>query len=163
MSAGELRPIDESDVDALHALDQLCFEPGIAYTRGEIRRFLGLPTARGLVLEDGARVVAFAIGYRPERRRGSVLTLDVHPEFRTRGVGKRLLSEIVVSLVRDGAREITLEVDVRNRGAIAFYERFGFRTIATLSDYYGPGRDAFEMAMPAAAPAMARRGDATAT
>ena len=139
------RPVRESDVDALHALDQICFEPGIAYSRGEIRRFLALPTARGIVLEDGPRVAAFAIGYRPGRTRGTVVTIDVHPVFRKRGIGFELLSALIERLTQDGARDIGLEVDVTNRGAIAFYERMGFRRGRTLPGYYGAGRDAYEM------------------
>ncbi|HEY6221341.1 MAG TPA: GNAT family N-acetyltransferase [Candidatus Eisenbacteria bacterium] len=140
-----LRPVVNADLPQLFALDRICFEPGIAYSREEIRSFLALPTARGLALESGGTVVGFTIGYRPARRRGSVVTLDVHPDWRQRGAGRSLLSALVDRLERDGAREITLEVDVGNRRAIAFYERFGFRTVARLPGYYGAGRDANEM------------------
>ena len=44
-----------------------------------------------------------------------------------------------------GAREIRLEVDVRNTPAIRFYERMGFRTTRTMADYYGAGRDGYRM------------------
>ena len=142
-----LRRIRDSDLDALYALDGICFEPGIAYSRDEIRRFLCLPTARGFVLETGGTVVAFTIGHRPTHRRGSVVTLDVHPEHRRHGVGGMLLSRLIADLTNEGAREISLEVDVTNAGAIAFYERFGFRTVARLPGYYGCGRDAFEMTL----------------
>lgn len=147
-----LRRIRESDLESLHTLDRICFEPGIAYSRDEIRRFLRLPTARGFVLERGGEVVAFTIGHRPSRRRGSVVTLDVHPDHRRHGDGGALLSRLIADLGSEGVREISLEVDVTNAGAIAFYERFGFRTVARLRGYYGPGRDAFEMALAVASP-----------
>jgi ribosomal protein S18 acetylase RimI-like enzyme len=38
-----------------------------------------------------------------------------------------------------------LEVAVDNAVAIAFYERHGYRTVARLADYYGPGLDAWRM------------------
>jgi ribosomal-protein-alanine N-acetyltransferase len=155
-----LRPVRESDLEALHALDQLCFEPGISYSRAEIRRFLRLPTSRAIVVDRGGRLAGFAIGYRPRPRRGAILTLDVDPVHRRLGLGRELLTALVALLVDDGARDLTLEVDVGNVGAIRFYERFGFRTLATLPDYYAPGRDAFEMAMAAPElPARLRRAE----
>ena len=39
-----LREILPSDFESLYRLDQICFEPGIAYSREELRRFLGIPT-----------------------------------------------------------------------------------------------------------------------
>ena len=143
-----LRPVRDSDLEALHALDQICFEAGISYSRAEIRRFLRLPSAQAVVADGDGRIAGFAIGYRPRPRRGAILTLDVHPEARRRGLGHELLSRLAALLAEDGARDLTLEVDVSNRGAIRFYERFGFRVVGRLADYYAPGRDAFEMEMP---------------
>ena len=143
------RPVRDSDVEALWALDCLCFEPGISYSRAEIRRFLRLPTARAVAVDGDGGLAGFAIGYRPRPRRGVILTLDVHPGERRRGLGRDLLAHLIALLVEDGARELTLEVDVGNRGAIRFYERFGFRVVGRLAAYYGEGRDAFEMEMPA--------------
>lgn len=140
-----LREVRDEDLEALYELDQLCFEPEIAYSRAEISRFLALPTAEAVALERGGRLAGFAIGHLVGRRVGSVLTLDVAPGERRRGTGRSLLEEIVSRLERRGARKILLEVDVRNRGAIAFYERLGFETSNRVPDYYGEGRDAFEM------------------
>lgn len=137
----------EADLEALYRLDQLCFEPGIAYSRPQIRRFLGFATARGVVAEAGGRIVGFALGYQVRRRVASVLTLDVDPNFRRRGLGKALMAELLRRLAADGAAETRLEVDVRNSGAIAFYEGLGFRRLRRLEDYYAQGRPAFEMGL----------------
>ena len=135
------------DLEALYLLDQLCFEPGIAYTRPQIRRFLHLPTARGVVAEVGGELAGFAIGYRSRRGVAHVLTLDVHPDFRRRRLGHALMRAVLSRLAEDGATETRLEVDVRNAGAIAFYERLGFRPLRRLEDYYAAGRPALEMAL----------------
>ena len=82
-----------------------------------------------------------------ERRgpRGHVITIDVAEAARRRGVGRHLFAELFARLEEAGAREIRLEVDVRNAGAIRFYESLGFDRTRILSGYYGKGLDAYEM------------------
>lgn len=142
-----LREVRPDDLEALYGLDQLCFEPGISYSRAEIRRFLGLASARGVVAQEGDTLAGFAIGYLPRPGAGHILTLDVHPSWRGRGIGRRLLSELISGLAERGARRVALEVDVGNSGAIAFYRRLGFVADGRLADYYGPGRDGWRMSM----------------
>lgn len=142
---GTLREITSSDLEALYELDQTCFEPGISYSRAELRRFLSLPNCKAIAFETDGRLVGFAIGCRRSAGMGSVITLDVYAEHRRRGAGTTLLSTLLTRLEAAGATTVVLEVDVQNERAIAFYERFGFRTSRRLRDYYASGRDAFEM------------------
>lgn len=139
-----MRELLAADLEEAWALDQSCFEPGIAYSRAEIRSFVLRPGAVALAAERGGRLEGFAIA---ERRgaRGHVITIDVARKARRRGVGRRLFSELFARLEEGGAREVRLEVDVRNAGAIRFYEGLGFGRTRTLRGYYGKGLDAFEM------------------
>ncbi len=140
-----LRSVALTDLEALYRLDAVCFEPGIAYSRGELRRFLRMPTAEGVLAEENGTLAGFAIGYLSDGRIAHVVTLDVRPERRRGGLGKLLLEDLLARLARAGAREGRLEVSTENTGAIAFYEKLGFRARRRLSDYYAPGRDALEM------------------
>lgn len=139
------RDVQPSDLERLWRLDRLCFEPGIAYSRRELARFLGLPRAAGIVAEVGAAVCGFAVGYRNPAEILHVVTLDVHPDWRRRGLGRRLLEAILDRAAAAGVELAVLQVDVRNAGAIAFYRTCGFRRSGRLSSYYGRGLDAFEM------------------
>ncbi len=141
-----LRDILPSDFEELYRLDQVCFEPGIAYSRKELARFLDIPTAQGVVAEQARTIAGFAIGYLAGRRVAHVVTLDVHPEQRRRGLGRELLQELLARFARAGAREARLEVSVENAAAVAFYEALGFRRRRReLRHYYGPGLHAYEM------------------
>lgn len=139
-----LRRVRKADLDALYALDQACFEPEIAYTRGQLRDLLSREHAVGLVAEVAGDLAGFAIGHRTGGR-GHVVTLDVAHGRRRLGVGRALLEELVDRLERAGARTIRLEVDLRNAGAIRFYERLGFRETRRLPGYYGHRLDGLEM------------------
>ncbi len=140
-----LRKILRSDLDSLYRLDQICFEPGISYSLREIRRFLGIATADGLVADVDGTIAGFAIGYLTRGSVAHVVTLDVHPSFRRRSLGTALLEELLNRFSRAGAREARLEVSTENTVAIAFYRKLGFRRRRRIPDYYGRRRDAFEM------------------
>jgi len=139
-----IREFLPSDLDAAYRLDQLCFEPGIAYTKSEIRAFVARPGTVALVAESGGEMAGFGIAHRSGSE-GHVVTLDVSAADRCRGTGRLLLTETLERLRLQGAREVRLEVDVRNAGAIRFYEKMGFRRTRVLKSYYGAGRDGLEM------------------
>ena len=129
----------------MYRLDQSCFEPGVAYSRDELRRFLSMSSFEGVVAESEGRVVGFAIGYLSRGRVAHVVTLDVDPARRREGLGRELLENLLGRFASHGARRARLEVSTENRGAIAFYEKLEFSRLGTIRDYYSPGSDAFEM------------------
>jgi ribosomal-protein-alanine N-acetyltransferase len=110
-----------------------------------MERFLLLPGARSVLAEADAELRGFALGYPDASDVARVVTLDVHPDFRRHGLGRRLLRELLSRLAAGGSTRTLLEVDVRNSGAIEFYRREGFRQVGRLASYYGRGLDAFEM------------------
>jgi [ribosomal protein S18]-alanine N-acetyltransferase len=142
-----LRGIRPDDFESLHALDKACFDPGISYSRSELRAFLRLPTLEGAVAEAGGAIAGFVISYRAPGNVGHVITLDVAADLRRSGVGRALLTEAMDRLARRGVRRYRLEVDAANAPAIAFYESFGFRESRRLPDYYGGGRPGIEMTL----------------
>ncbi|HEY6930409.1 MAG TPA: N-acetyltransferase [Thermoanaerobaculia bacterium] len=140
-----LRDIRRSDLEALYALDQICFDSGIAYSKTELKQILRSASGCGVLAESSGEVAGFAAGYVSARGAGHVVTLDVSPAFRRQGLGRTLFSDLLQRFRRAGATGIRLEVEVENQPAIAFYRTFGFRPTRRVSDYYGYGRDAWEM------------------
>jgi [ribosomal protein S18]-alanine N-acetyltransferase len=143
-----LRKVLPEDFEALYRLDGICFEEGIAYSRAELSRFLSVPSAEGVVAEDAGEIAGFAIGYLARGRIAHVVTLDVHPRRRRRGLGSALLEDLLGRFSKAGAREARLEVSVENPGAIAFYVKLGYLRGRVIRDYYGAGRHAYEMRKP---------------
>jgi ribosomal-protein-alanine N-acetyltransferase len=64
------------------------------------------------------------------------VNLAVHPSFRRRGIGKRLLSALLALAKERGATKATLEVRVSNVAAIKLYEKFNFKICAIRKKYY---------------------------
>jgi ribosomal-protein-alanine N-acetyltransferase len=74
-----------------------------------------------------------------------LMNIAVDPDERRHGVATNLLSELLARAGDRGAR-YTLEVRESNFGAIALYERFGFRAAGTRRRYYQDnGEDALIM------------------
>jgi ribosomal-protein-alanine N-acetyltransferase len=67
---------------------------------------------------------------------GHILNLAVHPDFRRRGIGTKLMEEVMDELKKNDCRYLYLEVRVSNLGARKFYERRGFRVVGIRKCYY---------------------------
>ena len=65
-----------------------------------------------------------------------VMTLAVEEKLRRRGLGARLLLELIKTAEPMGARFFTLEVRKSNQAAIGLYSRFGFQIMGERKHYY---------------------------
>ena len=70
-----------------------------------------------------------------------VMNVAVAPESRRQGVASALLRRLLDDTRHDAQRGYTLEVRVSNVGAIALYERFGFRAKGVRRGYYTDNRE----------------------
>lgn len=70
-----------------------------------------------------------------------VTTFAVLPEWRRRGVGARLMLEMMNLAVNLHARVVTLEVRLSNREARALYTKFGFRPVGLRPRYYSDNNE----------------------
>lgn len=77
-----------------------------------------------------------------------ILNLAVHPQWRRRGVGSRLLEYVVDFSRAKGVEEISLEVRRSNYRAISVYRRFHFQPLGIRPRYYqDTGEDAIIMGL----------------
>lgn len=72
-----------------------------------------------------------------------LLNLCVHPRNQGHGAGRFLLRHIMAKAVKEGIRQIILEVRVSNRVASKLYASEGFEVIGQRPDYY-PGANGRE-------------------
>jgi [ribosomal protein S18]-alanine N-acetyltransferase len=140
-------PMTLADVEAAHEIERLSFAtpwPAHAFEQ-ELR---GNRLARYLAAHAGDELVGFA-GLWMMVDDAHVTTLSVHPDWRRRGVGRRLLLEMAELARAIGAWRITLEVRPSNAGARALYAEFGFVVAGRRAGYYSDdGEDALIMTTP---------------
>jgi ribosomal-protein-alanine N-acetyltransferase len=90
------------------------------------------------VAVDEETVVGY-IAFEAILDEGSIVELAVAPEFRRKGVGKKLVELMLTSC--SGVKTICLEVRASNTPAKALYEAFGFEPISVRKNYYDDPRE----------------------
>jgi ribosomal-protein-alanine N-acetyltransferase len=145
-----LRDYDPAaDFDALYKIDRQCFEPAIAYSRGQLREYLRMPGAVCLIAQaEAEQGIAGFIVTAHANQIGYIVTIDVLPAFRRHSVGAKLLAEAEKRLSAAGVRSIELETATDNAPAVAFWQKHGYRTQGVIENYYPNGRDAYSMTKP---------------
>ena len=68
--------------------------------------------------------------------------LSVHPSYRRKGLGQKLIHNILKKCENEDIKRIFLEVSLKNEQALGFYDFFGFKTISIRKNYYKDGSDA---------------------
>ncbi|HET8643170.1 MAG TPA: ribosomal protein S18-alanine N-acetyltransferase [Pseudonocardiaceae bacterium] len=110
---------------------------------------------------DGGELVGYAglaVTGRPPRAQAEVHTIGVDPRWWRRGVGRRLLRDLLHRADELGATTF-LEVRTDNDAAIALYAVEGFEVVGVRRRYYRPsGADAYTMRRPPAPLPPARAG-----
>ena len=146
-----LRPYEERDLEALYALDVLCFEPRFRFSKGMMRQVVSEPNAVVRLAcecrEGGSEgVLGFCVVNLEDddgKSLGYVATLDVDPLSRGRGVGKALMIASEAIVAAEGLPSMSLHVYVGNYAAIHLYERLGYSRERRELDFYGAGFDSW--------------------
>jgi ribosomal-protein-alanine N-acetyltransferase len=141
----KLRSAGPADFETLYEIDQACYEPEIAYSRRELRRYLRFPGAECVVAETDETISGFCISTL-EDNLGYIITMDVLGLFRRKGVGTALLGEVESRLAAKHVEAVFLETATDNQPGIAFWTRHGYGKQGVREGYYPGGRDAYTMA-----------------
>jgi ribosomal-protein-alanine N-acetyltransferase len=141
-----LRPYRPADLPPLCAIDTRCFEPAMAYSSRDMAEMLGRPAAVTLIAEASQGTLAgFVTAHLYRHGRAHLITLDVLPGWRRRGLGRRLLLACERRLRAVGARSVWLETALSNGPAQALYAALGYTRVRLLPRYYPNGEDAWQM------------------
>lgn len=138
-----VREVRYKDIPAIYEIERLCFKD--PYELPLLEMYYAISRSLFLVAEKEGRVVGYAIGLAKKWGEGHVISIAVHPEWRRRGVGKRLMLQLLEKMRRMGVRWVRLEVRVSNEAAINLYRRLGFSIEGVLKGYYRDGEDAYLM------------------
>lgn len=96
-------------------------------------------------LKNKGRTIVGYLGIWVVRDECQINNVAVHPDFRGRGIGKRLLNEVIEITEELGVTYWTLEVRKGNEPGIQLYKSSGFQIDAIRPNYYENGEDAILM------------------
>lgn len=139
-----IRPMEERDLALVAALEAACFSDGWS----------------GRTLEEGFRsrfdwfwvwetetgMIGGYCNLRILAGEGELMRIAVSPEFRGRGMGRKLMGTLVDFAREQGVARMSLEVRSGNETAVNLYKTYGFQTEAVRRGYYSrPTEDALIM------------------
>ncbi len=135
-----------SDLAALYAIEEVCFEPQVRFSRSLMRSLAHGPENRTwLGIVNKLRVGFAMVGLRGEEDTSLayIWTIEVLPAFRRMGVGRHLMERVEESARGAGCAAIALHVSERNTHALALYEANGYEHFGVETGFYGRGENAF--------------------
>lgn len=134
-----VQPMTIADLPDVQVIERVSFTtpwPANAYRQElEANRL-----AHYLVARIGERIVAYG-GIWLMVDEAHVTTFAVHPGYRRRGIGERLLLALLDLAIDRQAREATLEVRLSNLPARRLYEKYGFRPVGIRPRYYSDNQE----------------------
>ena len=126
-------------LDRLFEIETECFKEE-AFTKEQITQLLKEYNCVSLVARVGGIIAGFVIGMMYVDRkalRAHILTIDVSPAYRRRGIGQLLLQEVERIFRDKGVKASSLEVREDNVAAINLYRKLGYVNVGRLKNYYG--------------------------
>jgi len=125
-------------------IERLCFTS--PFPESYLRSLAESSSDSFLVAIEENRVVGYvsALVHGKDAHIASIAVLE---DYRRRGIGRALMSELVNSLKLRRIRTVSLEVRKSNTSAIRFYEGLGFERVGVMPSYYEDGEGAVAFSM----------------
>ncbi len=145
------------DLEEIYQIEKICFDSSDVFHKETFEFFLSKESTIFLLAEKSrenrkgnALVVGFIIAQPKLKSKFEIITIDVHPDSRNKGIGKLLLREIeevILTRVKDEKRDYFIELVVyeNNHNAKKLYTKMGYRILGKLNSYYSRDRDGLRM------------------
>lgn len=134
----KIRNMLQEDIPQVCEIENASFS--IPWSEKSFEESLSLPHAIFLVAQLNEKIIGYC-GLYQVFGEGDVTNIAVHPDFRGKGAGKKLLAGMEMTAARRGIADITLEVRESNAVAIRLYEKNGFEKIGTRKNFYDKPRE----------------------
>ncbi|CAF0973051.1 unnamed protein product [Rotaria magnacalcarata] len=141
-----IRRMLDSDVNTLVKIEQITW-PFEAWTADTFFHYLDEPFTYCWILVSATNnhsVLGYAIQYFISEK-SQIANLCIHPDQRGRGLGGILLHHMINYAHQFGYRIHQLEVNTSNIHAYRLYNKYGFKIVGMLRQYYSDGADAYDM------------------
>jgi len=126
-------------LDKCYDIEKQCFKKE-AFTKLQIAYLLTDYNAVGLTARVNGEIAGFIIARIDIARNtpfGHILTVDIAPPYRRKGIAQKLLHETEAIFKERGAKESHLEVREDNAAAFNLYQKLGYKKAGKLEKYYG--------------------------
>ena len=123
-------PMTEEHVPKIAALENICFSD--PWIEAAVRSELENPLSYWLVAVEGGQVAGY-IGSQTVLGEADIMNVAVAPEFRRKGVARRMIAVLEGNAAAAGIRRMILETAVDTTDSHKLYLSAGYQ----VTDYYG--------------------------
>ncbi|MGQ9720579.1 MAG: GNAT family N-acetyltransferase [Candidatus Jordarchaeum sp.] len=135
----------KEDLNTLYQIEKECF-PQNSFPKPFLKFLIIQHNSVFLKAKIRDEVIGFIVGIiQVPYSVGRIYSLDVKPDFRRKGVAASLLQALENEFKQKGVNVSLLEVDATNTAALNLYQKFSYRPIRVLKNYYGKQRDGIKM------------------
>ena len=144
LSAIKIKPLEAKQLNEVLELDRLSL--GGIWTLKQYQRELSLANSRLLAILPWARIAARESeqlpsilgfgGWRAIANEAKITILAIHPDYQGMGLGQLLLLTLLKEASQQGLKHARLEVRESNQSAQSLYQKFGFKIVQKLPNYY---------------------------
>jgi ribosomal-protein-alanine N-acetyltransferase len=127
-----IRGMQEADIDQVLRLERACY--AFPWTEGIFRDCLRVNYVCRVV-EIGVVIIGYGI-MSIGAGEAHLLNVCIGDAYRCRGIGRRLLTHLLLLAVGSGAKDAYLEARPSNVAAIRLYQSLGFTQVGTRRGYY---------------------------
>lgn len=132
--------MSQAHVSQVAALEAECFSA--PWSENAISGELINPLSLWVVAVDGKTVAGY-VGSQSVLGEADMMNIAVCSEYRRRGIGERLIQELICRLKANDVHNLTLEVRASNDSAISLYRKLDFQQVGRRPNYYAkPKEDA---------------------
>jgi ribosomal-protein-alanine N-acetyltransferase len=129
-----IRKMTLEDLDQVVEIDQASFS--LPWPSRSFRYELtDNPASRCWVVDVDGRIAAMVVAWLIVDEI-HIATIATHPDYRRRGLGRKLLLHTLLSVKGDGALTSFLEVRAGNQAALEMYRSFGYVESGRRAAYY---------------------------
>lgn len=132
-------------LNTLYEIEKQCFKEE-AFSKQQIDYLLSDYNSISLVAKVNKESVGFIIGRIDlinSQPVGHIMTIDVVPFHRRKGIAQRLMFEIETIFELKEVKECQLEVREDNSAALSLYLKLGYCKMGVLENYYGEAHGFF--------------------
>ena len=126
-------------LDKFCEIEAQCFDQE-AFTKRQISYLLTDYNSLALVAKANGEIAGFIISQIEIENNtiyGHIITLNVSPAYRRKGIASKMLTETEELLKQKGISECHLEVREDNSDALKLYQKSGYQKMGRLERYYG--------------------------
>jgi ribosomal protein S18 acetylase RimI-like enzyme len=117
---------------------------GWSWTPSRVAREINDKATNVIVTREANEVIGFAVmKYLDQEARLNLF--GVHPDYRRRGIGTRMISWLEKTALVNGNGVVYLETRLKNQSARQFYKSLGYKIVNRIPGYYQGKETAVQM------------------